>query len=128
MFCLHKCQYEADARDHHERQERKKLTKKVKEIHTKLGIDACCSPIDSEGKVSDMETSDARKARMEEDHCTQWYGDASLNGYGYGYGGVTTSTRNQPPSFSPRHAESPIRSEEEGASEEEECDDDDDDA
>jgi hypothetical protein len=68
LFGMCKSQYAADVRAQHERRERRKITKSVKEIHTHLNLQAPSSPIASEGEEGlKIESFEERIARFDEE-------------------------------------------------------------
>jgi hypothetical protein len=63
-----KSQHAADVRAQHERCERRKITKLMKEIHTHLNLQPPSSPIASEGEESlKIESFEERIARFDEE-------------------------------------------------------------
>jgi hypothetical protein len=83
----------------HERRERRKITKSVKEIRTHLNLQPPSSPIASEGEESpEIESFEERIARLDEETpVQQWYGDASFSGFGFDYGGMAGASSSHPP-------------------------------
>jgi hypothetical protein len=75
-----KSQHAIVVRAQHERHERKKITKSVKEICTRLNLQPPSSPIASEGKESpEIESFEGSIARFDEETLVQqWYGDANV--------------------------------------------------
>jgi hypothetical protein len=96
-----KSQHAADVRAQHERRERRKITKSVKEIHTHLNLQPPSSSIASEGEESlEIESFEERIARLNvETPVQQWYGDASFSGFGFDYGGMAGASSSHPPPF-----------------------------
>jgi hypothetical protein len=90
LFRMCKFQHAADIRAQHERRERRKITKSVKEIRTHLNLQPPCSPIASEGEeCPKIETFEEWIARFEEETPGQlWYGDVSFRGFGFDYDGM----------------------------------------
>jgi hypothetical protein len=88
----------------HERRERKKITKSVKEIRAHLNLEPLSSPIASEGEESlEIESFEESIARFDEKTLMQqWYGDASFSGFGFDYGGMAGAFLSHPhPLYSP---------------------------
>jgi hypothetical protein len=85
-----KSQHTADVRAQHERRERRKITKSVKEICTHLNLQPPNFPIASEGEENpEIESFKERIARFDEETpVQQWYSDASFSGFGFDYGGM----------------------------------------
>jgi hypothetical protein len=99
-----KSQHATDVRAQHERSERRKITKSVKEIRTHLNLQPPSSPIASEGEESpEIESFKERIARFDEENLVQqWYGDMSFSGFGFDYGGMAgASSYHHPPLDSP---------------------------
>jgi hypothetical protein len=99
-----KSQYAADVRAQHERRERSKITKSVKELRTHLNLQPPSSSIASEGEESsEIESFKENIARFDEETpVQQWYGDASFSGFGFDYGGMAgASSSHNPPIDSP---------------------------
>jgi hypothetical protein len=96
-----KSQHATDVRSQHERRERKKITKSVKEICTHLNLQPPGSPIASEGEESPkIESFEERIAHLDEETpVQQWYGDASCIGFGFDYGGMAGESSSHPPPF-----------------------------
>jgi hypothetical protein len=94
-----KSQHAADVRAQHERRERRKITKSVKEIRTHLNLQPPSSPIISEGEESpEIETFEKRIARFDEKTpVQQWYSDASFSGFNFDYGGMAGASSSHPP-------------------------------
>jgi hypothetical protein len=68
LFGMCKSQYAADVRAQHERRERRKITKSVKEICTHLNLQAPSSPIAFEGEESlKIESFEERITRFDEE-------------------------------------------------------------
>jgi hypothetical protein len=99
LFGMCKFQHAADVRAQHERRERRKITKSVKEIRTHLNLQPPSSPIASEGEESpEIETFEEKIARFDEETLVQqWYGDASFSGFGFDYGGMAGASSSHPP-------------------------------
>jgi hypothetical protein len=97
----------------HERRERKKITKSVKEIRAHLNLEPLSSPIASEGEESlEIESFEESIARFDEKTLMQqWYGDASFSGFGFDYGGMAGAFSSHPhpldspPSTNPQNVE-----------------------
>jgi hypothetical protein len=91
LFGMCKSQHAADVRAQHERHERRKITKLVKEICTHLNLQPPSSPIASEGEESPkIESFEERIARFDEETpVQQWYNNASFSGFGFDYGGMS---------------------------------------
>jgi hypothetical protein len=96
-----KSQHAADVRAQHERRERRKITKSVKEIHTHLNLQPFSSPIASDGEESlKIESFEERIARFDEETpVQQWYSNASFSGFGFDYGGMAGASSSHPPPF-----------------------------
>jgi hypothetical protein len=96
-----KSQHATDVRSQHERRERRKITKSVKEIRTHLNLQPPGSPIASEGEESPkIESFEERIAHLDEETpVQQWYGDASFSGFGFDYGGMSGESSSHPPPF-----------------------------
>jgi hypothetical protein len=61
-------QHAADVRAQHERRERRKISKSVKEIHTHLNLQPPSYPIASDGEESpEIESFEERIARFDEE-------------------------------------------------------------
>jgi hypothetical protein len=99
LFGMCKSQHTANVYAQHERRERRKITKLVKEIRTHLNLQPPSSPIISEGEESPkIETFEERIARFDEETpVQQWYGDVSFSGFGFDYGGMTIASSSHPP-------------------------------
>jgi hypothetical protein len=124
LFRICKSQHAVDVRSQHERRERRKITKSVKQIRSHLNLQSPSSPIASEGEESsEIESFDERIARFDnETSVQQWYGDASFNDFGFGYGSMTDASSSHPTLFdSPPPAQS--QDDEEGEEGEETEDD-----
>jgi hypothetical protein len=68
LFGMCKSQHAADVRAQHERRERRKITKSMKEIHTHLNLQPPSSPIVSEGEESPkIKTFEERIACFDEE-------------------------------------------------------------
>jgi hypothetical protein len=122
LFGMCKSQQAADVRAQHERHERRKITKLVKEIPTHLNLQPPSSPIASEGEESlKIESFKERIARFDEETpVQQWYNDASFSGFGFDYGGMAGASSSDPPPFDSPPLENPQNVEE---SEDEDDDD-----
>jgi hypothetical protein len=96
-----KSQHAADVRAQHERRERRKITKPVKEIRTHLNLQPPGFPIASKGEESpEIESFEERITRFDEETLVQqWYGDASFSGIGFDYGGMAGASSSHPPPF-----------------------------
>jgi hypothetical protein len=94
-----KSQQATDVRAQHERRERRKITKLVKEIRTHFNLQPPSSPIASEDEESpEIESFEERIARFDEETpVQQWYGDASFSGFGFDYGGRAVASSSHPP-------------------------------
>jgi hypothetical protein len=99
LFGMCKSQHAADVMAQHERRERRKITKSVKEIRTHLNLQPPSFSIISEGEESPkIETFKEMIARFDEETLVQqWYGDASFSGFGFGYGGMAGASSSHPP-------------------------------
>jgi hypothetical protein len=99
LFGMCKSQHATDVRAQHERRERRKITKYVKEIRTHLNLQPPSSPIASEGEESPkIETFKERIARFDEETpVQQWYDDARFSGFGFDYGGMAGASSSHPP-------------------------------
>jgi hypothetical protein len=99
LFGMCKSQHTVDVRAQHERSERRKITKSVKEIHAHLNLQPPSFPIASEGEESPKnETFEERIARFDEKTLVQqWYGDASFSSFGFDYGGIAGASSSRPP-------------------------------
>jgi hypothetical protein len=126
LFGIYKSQHVADVKAQHERCERKKITKSVKEICPHLNLQSPNSPIASEGEESpEIESFEERIARFkDETPVQQWYGEASFNGFGFDYSGMVGTSSSHPPPFdSPPLAQTHDDDEEEEEGDEEDNDD-----
>jgi hypothetical protein len=94
-----KSQHTTDVRAQHERQERRKIIKSVKEIRTHLNLQPPSSPVISEGEESPkIEIFEERIAHFDEETLVQqWYGHASFSGFGFDYGGMAGASSSHPP-------------------------------
>jgi hypothetical protein len=94
-----KSQQATDVRAQHERRERRKITKLVKEICTHFNLQPPSCPIASGGEESpEIESFEERIARFDEETLMQqWYGDASFSGFGFDYGGRAGASSSHPP-------------------------------
>jgi hypothetical protein len=101
LFGMCKSQYATDVKAHHERRERKKITKSMKEIRSHLNLQPPSSPIASEGEESlEIESFEERITRFDkETPVQQWYGDASFSRFSFDYGGMVGASSSHPPSF-----------------------------
>jgi hypothetical protein len=119
---MSKSQHAADVKAHHERCERKKITKSMKEIRAHLKLQPPSSPIASEGEESSkIESFEEMIARFnKETPIQQWYGDVSFNNFGFDYGGMAGVSSSHPPPF-----DSPPPTNPQNVEESEEEDDDD---
>jgi hypothetical protein len=101
LFERCKFQHVADVRAQHERHERRKIIKSVKEICTHLNLQPPSSPIASEGKESpEIKSFEERIARFDkETPVQQWYGDVSFSDFGFNYGGMVGASSSHPPPF-----------------------------
>jgi hypothetical protein len=100
LLGMRKSQHATYVRAQHERRERRKITKSVKEIHTHLNLQPPSSPIASKGEESlEIESFEERIARFDEETLVQqWYGDANFNDFGFDYGGMDgASSSHSPP-------------------------------
>jgi hypothetical protein len=96
-----KSQHAADVMAQHERRERRKITKSVKEIHTHLNLQPLVPPIASEGEENlEIKSFDERIARFDEETLVQqWYGDVSFSSFGFDYGDMVGASSSHPPHF-----------------------------
>jgi hypothetical protein len=80
LFAMCKSQHATDVRAQHERREKRKITKLVKEIRTHLNVQPPSYPIASEGEKSLEIESFKEKITLfdEETSVQQWYGNATL--------------------------------------------------
>jgi hypothetical protein len=94
-----KSQHAADVRTQHERRERRKITKSVKEIRTHLNLQLPSSPTASEGEESPkIETFEERITHSDEETpVQQWYDDVSFSGFDFDYGGMAGASSSHPP-------------------------------
>jgi hypothetical protein len=118
LFWMCKSQHAADVRAQHERHERRKIIKSVKEICTHLNLQPPSSPIASEGEESpEIESFEERIARVDgETPVQQWYGNASFSGFGFDYGGMAGASSSHPPLFDsppPANPQNVVESEDE---------------
>jgi hypothetical protein len=99
LFGMCKSQHATDVKAQHERRERRKIIKSVKEIRTHLNLQPPSSPIVSEGEESpEIETFEERITRFDEETpVQQWYGDASFSGFSFDYGGMAGESSSHPP-------------------------------
>jgi AraC-like DNA-binding protein len=110
LFGMCKSQHVADVKTHHERRERKKITKSMKEIHAHLNLQPPSSSIASGGEESpEIESFEERIARFDkETPVQQLYSDASFR---FDYGGLAGASSSHPPPFdspplaNPQHVE-----------------------
>jgi hypothetical protein len=101
LFGMCKSQHTTDVRAQHERRERRKITKSVKEIHTHLNLQPLSSPIASDGEESpEIESFEERMAHFDEETLVQqWYDDVSFSGFGFDYGVMGGASSSHPPPF-----------------------------
>jgi hypothetical protein len=101
LFEMCKSQHTADVRFKHERHERNKITKSIKEIRAHLNLKPPSSPIASEGEESpEIESFEERIARFDDETpVQQWYGDTSFSGFSFDYGGRGGASSSHPPPF-----------------------------
>jgi hypothetical protein len=126
LFRIYKFQHATDVKAQHERYERKKITKSVKEIRPHLNLQSPNSPIAAEGEESPkIESFEERIARFEDETpAQQWYGEASFSGFGFDYGGMVGTSSSHPPPFdSPPPTQTHDDDEEEEEGDEEDNDD-----
>jgi hypothetical protein len=99
LFGMCKSQHTADVRAQHNRRERRKITKTVKEIRTHLNLQPPSSPTVSDGEESPkIETFKERITQFnEETPMQQWHGDTSFSGFGFDYGGMAGASSSHPP-------------------------------
>jgi hypothetical protein len=99
LFGMCKSQHATDVRAQHERRERRKITKSVKEIRTHLSLQPPSSPIASESEESpEIKTFKERIVHFDEETpVQQWYGDASFSSFGFDYGGMAGASSSHPP-------------------------------
>jgi hypothetical protein len=123
LFGMCESQHTTDVRAQHERCERKKITKSVKEIRTHLNLQPPSSPIASEGEERlEIESFEERIARFDEETpMQQWYGSASFSGFDFDYGGMVGASSSHPPPI-----DSPPPANPQNVEESEDEDDDDD--
>jgi hypothetical protein len=108
----------------HERHERKKISKAMKEIRTQLNLQPPSSSIVSEGEEGpEIESFGERIARFDDETpVQQWYGDTSFSGFGFDYGGMGGASTSHPPPF---ESPPPVHSHDDDEEDEGEEDDDD---
>jgi hypothetical protein len=96
-----KSQHATDVKAQHQRRERKKITKLVKEIHTHLDLQPPSSSIASKGEESPkIESFEERIARFDEETpVQQWYSDVSFSGFIFDYSGMADASSTHPPPF-----------------------------
>jgi hypothetical protein len=96
---MSKSQHAADVRAQYERRERRKITKSVKEICTRLNLQPPNSPIASEGEESpEIESFEERIAYFDEETLVQqWYDDVTFSGFGFDYSGMARASSSHPP-------------------------------
>jgi hypothetical protein len=101
LFGICKSQHAADVKAQHERCERKKIIKSVKEIRAHMNLQPPSSPIASEGEESlKIESFEERIAQFEDEiSVQQWYGDASFSGFSFNYGSMASTSFSHPPPF-----------------------------
>jgi hypothetical protein len=118
LFEMCKSQHATNVRAQHERRERRKITKSVKEIRTHLNLQPPSSSTASEGEKSpEIESFEEMIARFDEETLVQqWYSDASFSGFGFEYGGMDRASSSYPPpvdSPPPRNLQNVEKSEDE---------------
>jgi hypothetical protein len=96
-----KSQYAADVKTHHERRERKKNTKSMKEIRAHMNLQPPSSPIAFEGEESpEIESFEERIARFDKETLVQqWYDNVSFSDFDFDYGGMAGASSSHPPPF-----------------------------
>jgi hypothetical protein len=101
LFGMCKSQHATDVRAQHERYERRKITKSVKEMRTHLNLQPPSSPIASEGEENlEIESFEERIAHFDEETLVQhWYDDVSFSGFNFDYGGMAGVSSSHPPPF-----------------------------
>jgi hypothetical protein len=99
LFEICMSQQAANVKAQHERRERKKITKSMKEIRAHLNFQPSSSPIASEGEESpEIESFEGRIARFaDETSVQQWYGEASFSGFSFDYGVMAGASSSHPP-------------------------------
>jgi hypothetical protein len=123
LFGIYKSQHAANVKAQHERCERKKITKSVKEIRAHLNLQPPCSLIAPEGEESPKIESFEERISLFEDE-TPMYGDASFSGFDFDYGGMADASSSHPPPFdSPPPTQTRDDDKEEGEGDEEDDDD-----
>jgi hypothetical protein len=105
LFGMCKSQHATDVRAQHERCERRKITKLVKEIHTYLNLQSPSSPIAFKGEERPkIESFEEKIARFDEETLVQqWYDDASFSNFGFDYGGMAGASSSHPPLANPQN-------------------------
>jgi hypothetical protein len=98
LFGMCKSQHTADVRGQHERCERRKITKSVKEIHTHLNLQPPSFPIAFEGEeILEIESFEERVAHFDEETLVQqWYGDVSFSGFDFDYSDMAGASSSHP--------------------------------
>jgi hypothetical protein len=103
VCCLGMCksQHAANVRFQHERCERKKITKSMKEIRAHLNLWPPSSPIASESEENpEIESFDEMIACFDNKTLVQqWYGDTSFSDFSFDYGGMGGASSSHPPPF-----------------------------
>jgi hypothetical protein len=119
-----KSQHVAYVKAEHERHERKKITKSVKEMCAHLDLQPPSSLIASEGEESPkIESFEERIARFDEETpVQQWYGDVSFSDLGFDYSGMASTSSSHPHPFESSPPTHTHGDEEEEEAEEEEDD------
>jgi hypothetical protein len=122
LFGMCKSQHVTDVRAQHERRERRKITKSVKEIHTSLNLQPPSSPIASEGEERPkIESFEKRIARFDEESpVQQWYVDVSFSGFSFDHDSMARASSSHPP---PVDSPSPVNPQNFEESEDEDDDD-----
>jgi hypothetical protein len=113
-----KSQHATDVRAQHERRERRKINKSVKEICTHLNLQPPNSLIASNGEESlKIESFEEIIARFDEETpVQQWYDDVSFTGFSFDFGGMAGASSSHPPTFDsppPANPQNVIESEDE---------------
>jgi hypothetical protein len=127
LFGICKSKHTTDGKAQHERRERMKITKSVKEIRAHQNLQPPSSPIASEGEeIPEIESFEERIARFEDETpVQQWYAEASFSGFSFDYGGMAGASSSHPPLFdSPPPAQTHDDDEEEVEGGDEDDDDD----
>jgi len=104
LFSMCRKQSAIEVRMHHERQERKKNTRRLKEIHSHLNLQPPCSPIGSEGDESEVETFEHQMQSLDqEDPFAMTYGSQSSSEvFGFSSGTFAAPPPPPPPSRPPQ--------------------------